>query len=229
MANLLRELTEEERPREKLEKFGPEHLTEVELIAILLRTGRTGRSALDLAREMHEILFRQKLDTYGRLQWKDFTEIKGIGKAKAITLTAAIELGRRVLMQQAKRTGANFNNPERVANYFFPRLQQLECEKLFCCYLNVKNNLICDVEISHGGISNSIADVRMIMAEALRWRAAAMILVHNHPSGNPDPSEEDVVMTRRIAEAAEIMDVQLLDHIIIGDGIFYSFRRQGLM
>lgn len=226
---MIREMAESERPREKLLRYGAEHLTDTELVAILLRSGTAGRSVLEMAREVHETLFAAEIGGYGNAHWRDLTEIKGIGRDKAATLCAAVEFGKRLTQRQLVGSQPNFGSAQVVADYFMQRLRFLDHEELHVCYLNIKNRLLHEQCISHGGMSSSIADPRLIMREALRWRATAMILVHNHPSGDPAPSPEDVELTRRLVQAGEILEIRVLDHIVIGDGIFASLHREGLL
>lgn len=225
----IREMAAADRPREKLLQHGAEYLTDTELVAILLRSGTAGRSVLEMAREVHETLFAAEIGGYGNVHWRDLTEIKGIGRDKAATLCAAVEFGKRLTRRQITSQQPNFGNAQTVADYFMQRLRFLDHEELHVCYLNIKNRLLHEQRLSHGGMSSSIADPRLIMREALRWRATALILVHNHPSGDPTPSPEDVELTRCLVRAGEILDVQVLDHIVIGDGVFASLHREGLM
>ena len=225
----IKDLLQEERPREKLLRTGAETLTDVELIAILLRTGRKGMSVLEIARETHEHLFDGHLERYGRTGWRELTEIAGIGPDKAATLCAAVELGRRLARHRAADTRADFSDPEQIAAYFMPQMQYLPYEEFYCCYLSTKNRLLAAVMKSRGGISSSPADARMIFGDAFSWNAAACILVHNHPSGSPEPSVADIRTTARLVRAGELLDIPILDHVIIGDGVFVSMRRQGLL
>ncbi len=224
---LIYEMAVEERPREKLRRLGAEQLSEVELIAILLRTGKQGRSVLDVARDVHQDVLGSNWGHSPRFEWRDFTSVSGIGVDKAVTLSAAIELGRRVEQYRYEAEHHDFSSPEAVANYFFPRLRDLAHEEVHSCLLNAKNILLRSTRISSGGINSSIVDVRMLMKEAIRWDAVNMIMVHNHPSGNPDPSREDIEITRRVAEAGRVLNIHLLDHIIIGNDIFVSLKRKG--
>ena len=225
----IRDLKKEERPREKLLTAGADALTDVELIAVLLRTGRAGASVIDIAREVHEKLFSDHLERYGMMRWQELTEVAGIGPDKAATVCAAIELGRRLARHRAADARADFSDPERVAAYFMPQMQYLPHEEFYCCYLSTKNRLLAAVMQSRGGLKSSMADVRMIFADAFRWNAAACILVHNHPSGNPTPSEADIRTTERMVSAGRVLDIPILDHVIIGDGVFTSMRRKGLL
>ena len=213
---MIREMTEEERPREKLLNHGVQALNEVELIAILLRTGRAGHSVLDMAREVHRKILYETLNHCSDFAWSDFTEIKGIGKDKAATLCAALELGRRAILRRRTWQKEDFGRPELVAEYFYPRLSHLKHEELHACYLDNRNRLIQDIRLSSGGLDGSIVDMRSLFAPALRLGATGIILVHNHPSGDPSPSSADVRMTREIADVARPLGITLHDHIIIG-------------
>lgn len=223
------DLAEQERPREKLRRIGPEYLTDVELLAILLRTGRKGQSVMEMARIVYDEILERRIDRTGMVHWRDWMDVSGIGADKASTLAAAIELGRRIEERKILRDDRiRMNTPETVSAYFMPRLGHLNHEEVHICFLSMKNHLIRTWNVSRGGMDASIVDVRLLMKEALRWDAVGMILVHNHPSGSPEPSTEDIELTKRIAKAGEVMDIHLLDHIIIGDGKFISMKREDL-
>ena len=226
---MIREMAEKERPREKLLHHGVQALHDVELIAILLRTGRAGHSVLDMAREVHRKILYGSLHHCSDLTWADFTEIKGIGKDKAATLCAALELGRRVMSQRRVWQKEDFGRPELVAEYFYPRLSHLKHEELYACYLDNRNRLIQDIRLSSGGVDASIMDMRSLFAPALRLGATGIILVHNHPSGDPRPSEADQKVTQRAVRAAQTLDLRLLDHIVIGEGRYISMKRESIV
>lgn len=224
------DLTAAERPRERLQQWGAEQLSDVDLLAILLRTGRKDHSVLDVAREVYEEVLAQNISQSGMSSWRDFLVVKGVGTDKAVTLSAAIELGRRVAARErSRRDRVNMSKPEAVRDYFMHHLRDKQHEEVHVCFLDTKNGLIRTQLLSQGGMNSSVVDVRLLMKEALRWNAVSMILVHNHPSGNPEPSRDDIALTRRLADAGLIMDIRLLDHVIIGDGEFTSMKRRGLL
>lgn len=179
---------------------------------------------------------RECVDAYGgeytalsSADWRDFVVSAGLTKAAAIKVAAAIELGKRLDSCYDKRTRENFSNPENVSRFFMERLRH-ETQEHFCvAYTNVKNRLIGWKEIGVGGLNTAPADVKEAMKWAIRYKAYGLILVHNHPSGYPEPSREDIALTKTFAEAAKFIDCEVLDHVIIGDGIYVSLHERNLM
>jgi DNA repair protein RadC len=231
MATLrIHELPDEDRPREKLLKNGASTLSESELIAILLRTGTVGANAIDVAREL--LTRYQSLTSLSRRGAKELAEIKGIGPAKALQLAAAFELGKRLAQESPSR--GKLDSPELIYDLLGPEMRMLSKESLRAVLLDTRFRLLRVEEIALGSISECVAHPREIFRPALIHSAYAVILAHNHPSGDPSPSAADIQMSRRMAEAAKILQIRLLDHVIIGAPApgrapFYSFKEAGVL
>lgn len=215
-----------QRPREKCLVHGVESLEMEELLAVLLRTGCKGRSALGLARDMLQQLEKSALDL-NKASLGDFLKVKGIGRDKAVTICAAIELGRRLKEMAVLKEYKNFNSPQAVAAYMMERMRHLREEHFMVLYLNSKNKLIGLEEMSKGTLNSSAADQRSVFRGAIEHNAAAIILVHNHPSGDPEPSPQDIEVTRIFKEAGRLMGIPILDHVIIGDRSYFSLCENG--
>lgn len=223
----IKDMRSEDKPRERF-AISPKNARMADLIAILLRTGRQGRSVLEIAEDVIDELERfTDVSMFDDLDWRDLVHIDGIGKDKAITLCAAIELGRRLSSRFLKTELKNFGNPSNVAKYFMEELRHKNQEHFLVCYLNIKNKLLGYREITRGGLQETVVDIKEALKWALRFKAYAIILVHNHPSGVPDPSREDIRTTERFVKAGKILDIVVLDHIIIGDGNFKSLAEMG--
>jgi len=215
-----------ERPRERLLQHGPQHLTEAELLGILIVKGTKKKTAIDLAREL--------LDRYESLQKlfsrspAELTAIKGIGSAKAATLSAAFELVRRI--QSQKDAGkSSFKRSSDVANHYLPLMRDLRKEVFKVLLLNRANRLIKEVTISEGTLDASIVHPRDVFHEALLETAAGVILIHNHPSGNSSPSEEDLRITKQLVEAGRLLGIKVYDHIILAGEDYRSLADEGLI
>lgn len=217
----------EDRPREKLGQHGARVLSDAELLAILIGTGTRELSAVELARKVLA-LSNNNLAELGKLSPKDFQKIKGIGEAKAISIAAALELGRRrnsaELSDKVQITSSNI-----AAGLFVPFLSDLPHEEFWIAYLNRSNKLIEKVLTSSGGITGTVIDVKLVMKKAVELLASGIILCHNHPSGNLKYSEQDMQITQKIKEAAKMFDINLLDHIIVAGNKYYSFADDGLL
>jgi len=216
---------EEERPRERLLAYGPAILSDAQLLAIIIRNGKAGRTAVDLGRELLERL--GGLSGIEQAGVPEICSIAGIGAAKAAEIKAAIELGRRY--QQPSLARVSFTSSQDVADYYRPRMKDLKKEVFRCALLDTKNKCIRDELVSVGSLSASLVHPRDTFTVAVRESAAAVIFVHNHPSGDAQPSQEDTLLTRRLIQAGEVLGIQVLDHIIIGDGHHFSFRENGLI
>ncbi len=227
MSLTIKEWAVEDRPREKILYKGIFALSDAELIAILIGSGNSNQSAVDLARDVLK-LADNNLNKLGKLGIDDLQKLKGIGKAKAINILAALELGRR-----RKASEINDENIIRSSNdvytIFNPLLADLKYEEFWLIYLNRSNRVISRLKISQGGISGTITDVRLIMKKALELLASSIIICHNHPSGNKEPSEADKRITAKIKEASSYFDISLLDHLIITDNGYYSFADNGIL
>jgi len=216
---------EDERPREKLLKYGEHHLSNAELLAILLRTGVQGQSAIDLARAILSKFgsFRNMSDTDFR-EWKEF---KGLGKAKIAQIRAALEIGRRIREETAKDERIKIRSSKSVADILMPRMRDLKKEVFKVLLLNSQNRLIDIKEITEGTVNKVNPVIREIFHIALQAFATSIVCAHNHPAGNVTPGEEDIRFTRELVEAGKIMQIKVLDLIIIGDNSYYSFADMG--
>ena len=216
---------EEDRPREKLLLKGKHSLTDAELIAILIGTGNSGETAVDLARK---ILSGNSNDLsfLGKMNVQELQKYKGIGQAKAVTIVAAMELGRRRKESKEVKREKLTNSVEAV-NLMQPLLGDLMHEEFWIIFLNRANGIIGKKQISVGGMSGTVADPRMIFKAALDQKAVSIILCHNHPSGNNQPSAADVKLTKNISEGGKVLEITVLDHIIVTQHGFYSFADEG--
>lgn len=224
----MKSIPQEERPYEKCLLAGAEALSDAELLTVILRTGSKGESALELSRKV----LAQNGESTGLLgiyhmSISDLMQIRGIGKVKAVQLKCIAELSKRFSRAQFAG-GISFHDPAAVAEYYMEELRHLEQEVLLVVMLNAKGKLIREQIISKGTVRAALISPREIFIEALRSQAVSILLLHNHPSGIPDPSQEDVALTVRVKEAGEMIGIALLDHIIIGDCQAVSMREQGL-
>ena len=223
----IKEWAKDDRPREKMIAKGKASLSNAELLAILLRIGKEGMSAVDVARALLDSVDND-LIRLSNLTINDLTQHDGIGEAKAITIMAALELGKR-------RRGAEANLPTEVKDSkdsferFLPYIDDMRQEHFLVLYLNQSNHALKVECISNGGTTNVIADPKLIFKNALNLGSTAIILGHNHPSGNPRPSEDDRQLTKKLIAAGKLLDINVIDHIIIGNERYYSFRDHGEM
>ena len=216
---------EEDRPREKMMQKGAEALTDAELLAILIGSGNTEESAVAL---MQRVLAEagNNLHRLGKWQVRDFARFKGLGPAKSISIMAALELGkRRTLQERPERP--TIRSSRDIYELFYPLLCDLATEEFWILLLNQAARVIDKVRISRGGLDQTTADVRTILREALLARATQLVLVHNHPSGNIHPSPDDTRLTQAVRDAAKLMNIHVLDHVIVTDGAYYSFNDEG--
>ncbi|WP_138496240.1 RadC family protein [Paenibacillus pinistramenti] len=222
----LRDIPHEERPRERLIRYGAEALSHAELLAILLRTGTHQESAIHVAQKI--LSKAGEIRGLVDLSLDELMEIKGIGEAKAIQLLAGIEIGRR-LARSVRRDAVVIRSPKDAAEIVMDQLRYLNKEHFICLFLNTKNHLIGQETLSIGSLNASIVHPREVFRAAVKCSSASIVCVHNHPSGDPSPSPEDIQITKRLCEAGEIIGIDVLDHLIIGDGRFVSLKEQGLM
>lgn len=215
------------RPRERMAMVGAPNMSASELVAIILGTGTRGVTSQRLAeRIIHR--FDGRLGRLGQAELEELAAINGVGPAKACQVLAAIELGRRVA--GAKTTSRRLlNSPERVAEMLMPKLRDLEREHFFALIVDTKIRLKKTVEIAIGGLNAAIIHPRDIYKAAIRACGTGLIVAHNHPSGDIDPSREDIVLTRRLAEAGKILGIDFIDHVIIGDGCWLSLKEKGYL
>lgn len=222
----LRDLPEDERPRERMKRLGAEALSNAELLAILLRTGSRKESALHLAqRVLHE---SGGLRRFAERQWDEWTHISGIGPVKAVELQASLELGRRVSRSRLPEAVV-IGRPQDAADLLMEELRHLREEHFVVLFLNTKNRVIGRQTLSIGSLNASVVHPREVFRAAIRRSSASILCAHNHPSGDPAPSPEDIQLTRRLAEAGQLVGIELLDHIVIGDNRFVSLKELGCM
>ena len=217
---LINNLPEEERPREHFVKYGKDSITNEDLISIILRTGTKNHSVKELSKNILTKI--EDITDLKELTIPKLKEIKGIGNAKAITLLAAIELGYRVHQIKSNKKQKPIQSPEDIYNLFKPILKEKKQEHFYVIFLNNKKEIIDYKLLFKGSLNISIVHPREIFKEALKYSAASIICVHNHPSGDPKPSIQDITITKRIKKVSETMGIPLNDHIIIGDN-YYSF------
>ncbi|TVR53427.1 MAG: JAB domain-containing protein [Puniceicoccaceae bacterium] len=229
----MRDLARDERPQEKLERFGPRHLSDRELLAMLIRSGSQGMDVLRVADKLlGESGSLSKLFAWGQ---DELLSVRGIGKVKALQIVALNEIMTRIHSNPDTPDPA-FESPTRVFNHFAPLARGLQVERFWCLCLNRKNRLMRRVEVSSGTASSCLVHPREVFREAIRAGSSGIICVHNHPSGDPSPSSADIQITRQLREAAKTVSVDLLDHVIVGNKVhdpgglgFYSFREAGLL
>ena len=220
---------ESDQPREKLVKYGPFKLTDSELIAIILRTGSDKMSAIDLARTL-----LQKAGSLDKLARMSFDEImtlniRGIGKTKAVTICATVQLARRLHSDLSKPDRMIISTSEEIASIYIPKLQDLKKEVFMTVFLDSSNKIISDSIISEGTINGTSVTPREVFYDAIKFLAASVILIHNHPSGSIHPSNEDKNITKKMVAAGKNMCINVMDHLIIGHNSYYSFADSGLI
>lgn len=216
---------EEDRPREKLMRLGAEALSNAELLAILIGSGNTSESAVDL---MKRVLSgcSNNLNTLGKMSIRELMDYKGIGEAKAITILAACELGKRRQMEKPEER-PELTTATRIYNHMHPLMQDLDTEEFWVLYLNQSQRLIKKQRIARGGISEVSVDVRIIIREAVLCNATIVVACHNHPSGNIMPSKADNDLTKSLLQACNLMRLKFMDHVIVADGQYYSYHESG--
>ncbi len=226
--NTIKHWPEDDRPRERLMKYGADKLSDAQLLAITLRTGISPdkKSALDLAMELITRFGDfSKMDT---LSIVELCGVKGIGQAKAVQIKAAIEIGKRMSSQNGDSV-VRVRTSRDVVNHYIPLMRNIKKEIFKTVLLDGKNRIIKDVTISEGSLTSSIVHPREVFNPAIKESAATMIFIHNHPSGDPSPSKDDIDITHRLIKASEIIGIKVLDHIIIGDGKYFSFVDEEMM
>ncbi|MBP6624346.1 MAG: DNA repair protein RadC [Chitinophagaceae bacterium] len=224
----IKKWAQEDRPREKLQEKGCASLSNSEVLAILINTGTLDKSALDIAKDLL-LLCDQNLLELGKLSLNDFQKVKGIGEKKAVTLVAAIELGRRRQLATAIERPKITSSLD-TFNLIAPYLLDKQVEQFYVMFLSQGNKLVAIEPISHGGLTSTVVDCRVIFKKALEFPIVTQIILsHNHPSGNLRPSEADKVLTQKIKEAGLLLDIRLLDHLIIGDNAYFSFADEGMI
>jgi DNA repair protein RadC len=226
----IKEWPENERPREKLSKFGSEYLTNAELLAIVIRTGFRGgdvsHSAVDLAKNI--ILQYKTLNSLLDVSINELAMLEGIGEIKAIQILASLELGRRAISEK-NGNNVSFRCSEEVANYYIPLMKDLKKEQFRIVLLNIKNKIMKEILISQGSLTSSIVHPREVLKNAIKESAASIIFIHNHPSGDPEPSIDDIEITNRLCKSCSIIGINVLDHIIVGEGGYFSFKQKDML
>jgi DNA repair protein RadC len=222
----LRDLPEDERPRERMVRLGAEALSHAELLAILLRTGSRRESAIHLAQRILQDC--GGLRRFAERSWDELTHIPGVGPVKALELQASLELGRRVARSRLPEAAA-VTRPQDAADLLMEELRHLREEHFVVLFLNTKNRVIGRQTLSIGSLNASVVHPREVFRAAIRRSSASILCAHNHPSGDPTPSPEDLQLTRRLAEAGELVGIELLDHIVIGDNRFISLKELGCL
>lgn len=223
----VKELPLDDRPREKLSMRGAQNLSDAELIAILLRTGKKGTSVLEISREL--IKSEGNLAMLATKTVDSLQKVSGIGKDKAATLAAAFELSRRILSQGKWFSNKKVTSPQEIADIFIPLLRDDNKEKFIVVCLNSSNKIIKYETISIGNLNSSVVHPREIFKVAIDCASASIILIHNHPSGNPEASNEDIRITKKIVESGKILDIPVFDHLIIAGETYTSFVEKRLI
>ena len=222
-------LPPEERPYEKCLEQGCQALSDAELLAVIIRTGAVGDTSVELARRVLDLGGRQgNLAGLCGLSVQELTSVKGIGRVKAIQIQCIAELSRRMAKSRA-RDGLCFHDPASIADFYMEDLRHEEREQCRVMMLNTRSMLLAEKQLSVGTVNASLISAREIFLEALKCQAVYIILIHNHPSGDPHPSREDILLTKRVWEAGELIGISLLDHIMIGDRSYVSLREENLM
>jgi DNA repair protein RadC len=223
----IKTLAEDDRPREKLVAKGRQALSDAELLAILLSSGNRDETAIQLAQRILNSN-QNSINQLAKLQLNDLKKYKGIGEAKAVTILAALEIGRRRtdigLEEKVKLTSSQM-----AYQILKAKLNDLPHEEFWTIYLSRNNNVIKTECISKGGVSGTVVDVRLVLKPAIECLASSMILAHNHPSGNLKPSQEDINITKKVKDAAKLLDMIVQDHLIFGDQIYFSFADEGIL
>lgn len=225
----LKEKPSDDRPYERCLRLGPGVLSNAELLAVILRTGRQGADAVALAREILQLGENEGgLLGLCHLSVPELMSVNGIGEVKALQLQCLGELSKRMASEKAVKR-LSFNSPETIADYYMEKLRHREQECLVLLMLDTRNRFLADRVMTIGTVNASLASPREIFMEALRQHAVSIILIHNHPSGDPTPSREDKDMTQRMQKAGKMLEIQLIDHLIIGDQNYFSFCEKGML
>lgn len=224
----MKEMLENERPYEKCERFGAGSLSDAELLAVLLRTGTKGENALELSKRILYTIGENDLLSIHQYSIEQLKQIKGVGKVKAVQISCISELAKRLAKAKANDK-LEFTCPASIAQYYMEDMRHERQEIMKLLMLNSKTHLIGETNISKGTVNASLITPRELYIEALQKNAVSIIILHNHPSGDPTPSEEDIIITARIREAGDLIGINLLDHVIIGNNCYTSFYESGLL
>ena len=225
----IKQLPISERPYERCERYGAEYLTDAELLSVVIRSGTKERRSFEVAQDVLMIKDEyQGLKGLYNVTLNELMRIKGIGRVKAIQILCVVELTKR-MSKDVSNKGIYFNTPQSIADYFMQEMRHLDTEQVTLVLLNSKNRLIKEIRLSKGTVNASLTTPREVFIYALKYEAVNFAMIHNHPSGDPTPSQEDIRLTNRIKESSKIVGINLIDHIIIGDNIYTSLGEMGLM
>ena len=225
----MKEMPVSERPYEKCMEYGPGMLSDAELLAVILRSGTKDKTAVELAREILEMhpYYKGILGIF-HLSMEELKKLSGIGPAKAVQILAIGELSKRLAAARVEDK-LSFHSPQSIAEYYMEKMRHLNREEMILICFNGKNKVIKELRVSVGTVNQTVASPRELFLEALRFEAVSVIMVHNHPSGDPTPSRQDVLTTKRMQEIGDFLGIPLSDHLIIGDGSYVSFREEQMM
>lgn len=216
-----------ERPYEKCEQYGAKSLSDAELLAVIIRTGSRGERATELALRVLDSAPSKKIGGLFQMTLNQLESIRGIGRVKAVQLSCLTEITKRMMSSAVAHEQLLCTEPEKVAVYFMPKMKFLEYEQVRLLILNGRNGLVKDLEVSNGSFNSAVASPREIFYNAIKHGAVSIIVLHNHPSGDPSPSREDILITKRLADTGKMVGIPLLDHIIIGDNRYISMKESG--
>lgn len=226
----MKDMPETDRPYERCCHLGPVGLSDAELLSIIIRTGSVGENSLGLAQKILALNYpKEGILGLLHLSLQELMSVRGIGKVKATQLLCIGELSKRIWKKKSVEDLVSFHEPQSIADYYMEDMRHMEQENLWMMLLNSKNVLIKDILVSRGTVNASVITPRELLIEALRYQAVNMILVHNHPSGDPTPSQEDFSLTKRVQQACNLIGIRLVDHIIIGDHNHISLRERGTL
>lgn len=223
----MKAMVEEERPYEKCTRFGADNLTNIELLSVLLRTGTRGESCMKLAQKLLYPVFAQEgILNIHQWTYEQLVGLRGIGNVKAIQILCLSELAKR-LSKATAHDGLNFTNPAAIAKYYMEDMRHAKQEHMKMLLLNTRARLIGECNVSKGTVNSTVISPRELFVEALQKNAVSIVLLHNHPSGDVTPSREDVLITKRVSDGGQLIGIELLDHIIIGNNCYISLREKG--
>ena len=226
----MKEIPNENRPYERCEKDGPEHLSDSELLSVLIRTGSQEQNSLELASSILALNYPDDgMLGLMHLTLPKLTSLKGIGRVKAVQLMCVGEISKRIWKRKARENQTAFCSPKAVAEYFQEDMRHLRQEQFYIMLFDTKQKLIRDVLISKGTVNTSLASPREIFIKALKYESLIMIMVHNHPSVDPSPSKQDIALTQKVLEAGSLIGIGLLDHVVIGEHSYVSMKERGLI
>lgn len=226
----MKEIPYHDRPYERCLREGPEQLSDAELLSIIIRTGSREANSLTLAAKILALNYPQEgILGLLHLSLPELMSVKGIGKVKGIQLLCVSELSRRIWKRKVSERALTFSEPQAIADFYQEDMRHREQEQFRVMLFNTRQVLIRDIMLSQGTVNASLASPREIFIEALRYQAVSIILVHNHPSGDPQPSRDDLLLTKRVEESGRLIGIRLLDHIVIGDASYISFKERGLL